>query len=357
MLIFGGFVVTLRSLIPLSLLCWGLIAPAQAVDNLHDAMPADAVAYLRLSGDGTFVGPAPGTALYKAMTQGDLIELNKNLMASLVTQLADDPDMDQAAPWLGLLAHLRGPVEAVALLPAGAPPPMAKLLLRAGVEVDSASGLDAMISEWVAENPALALTTPLAGGSVGQVTIGGQVPVLYSLDADNKVIYLLSGMGVEATALTDAVAALQASPDHRMYAIEQRLDTTSQGLFLWADGSLISAAMAASGQSGMPPGMIGSVAVGWGNRDGKGRLGLVVDVPRGGMAAMLPKIDNNFGLNSRGEPWAFGSLNIPGQQVLRTGEGFLQMSPEANESYQESKAAFSKSFGLDYAELAAIFGP
>jgi hypothetical protein len=45
------------------------------------------------------------------------------------------------------------------------------------------------------------------------------------------------------------------------------------------------------------------------------------------------------------------------QQVLRTVEGFLQMSPEANESYQESKAAFSKSFGLDYAELAAIFGP
>jgi hypothetical protein len=334
------------------------MAPALAVDNLHDAMPGDAVAYLRLSGNGTFVGPAPGTPLYEAMTQGDLIELNNNLMTTLVAQLADDPDLDQAAPWMGLVARLRGPIEAVALLSAGAPPPMAKLLLRAGVDVDSASGLDALISEVVAENPKLELTTPLAGGSVGQVTIAGQVPVLYSLDADNKVIYLLSGMAADAAALQAAIASLEPSPDHPMYAIEQQLDSSQQGLFLWADGSLLSAAMAASGKGGtMPPGMIGSVAMGWGTRDGKGHLGVVVDVPRGGMAAMLPKIENNFGFNSRGEPWAFGSLNIPAQQLLTTVEGFLQMAPEANEAYQSSKVAFSASFGLDYAQLAAIFGP
>jgi len=345
-------------LIPSVLLCWGLIAPAQAVDNLHDAMPADAVAYLRLSGNGDFVGPAPGTALYKAMTQGDLVEFNNDLMVKLVAQLADDPDLDQAAPWMGLLAHLRAPIEAIALLPAGAPPPMAKLLLRAGVEVDSASGLDAMISEWAAENPMLELTTPLAGGSVGQVTIGGKVPMLYSLDAGNKVVYMLSGMGADAAALQAAIASLRPSPDHPMYAIEQRLDSTAGGLLLWADGSVLSAAMAASGKAGgMPPGVIGSVALGWGARDGKGRLGLVVDVPRGGMAAMLPKIDNNFGFTSRGEPWMLGSLNIPAQQLLKTVEGFLQMSPEANSSYQDSQAELSKSLGLDYAQLAAIFGP
>ena len=356
---------SLRSALAVLLLVSIPLAPAQAIDSLHDALPADAIAYLRLAGNGDFVGPAPGTALYQAVTREPLAERSHHMMAAVAGQLADDPDLRAAAPWLSLLARLRAPIELVALLPPGRPATMANLLLRSGVAVDSVDGLNEMIAEWAAQNPELTLATPMPAGGVGLLRYAGSVPVLYSFDADASILYVMSGMAADAPSLQRAVASLQPISDHRMYAIEAQIDTSGQGPFLWLDPSRIAPALMAGAdpQAGgaMAMGMAGavrSVALGWGVRDGKGRLALVADVPRqGGMGQMVPPIDNAFELTSRGQPWLFGSINIPARQLLQTFEGFLQMDPEALADYQINKSMFAEAFGLTYEQLAGLLGP
>ena len=341
------------------------LASAQAVNSLHDALPADAIAYLRLAGDGNFVGPAPGTPLYDAVMREPLAKRSHHMMAAVSGQLAGDPKLRTAAPWLSLLARLRAPIEMVALAPPGRPVAMANLLLRSGVAVDSVDALNEMIAEWAAQNPALTLITPMPTGGVGLVQYAGSVPVLYSFDVAAGVLYVMSGMAADAPSLQQAVASLQPSSGHRMYAIEAQIDSSQQGPFLWLDPSRIGPAMMAGGdpQAGgaMVMGMAGAVrslALGWGVRDGKGRLALVADVPRqGGMGQMVPPIDNAFELTSRGQPWLFGSINIPARQMLLTFEGFLQMDPEAMADYQINKSMFAAEFGLTYEQLAGLLGP
>jgi len=262
----------------------------------------------------------------------------------------------------------------VALLPQGRPPAMANVLLRAGFDAaaDAVAQLNTLVGDWAATDPQLQLVTPLAAGGVGMLQYGGGVPLLYTLaDGGNgsAVLYVMVGMAADAPSLRAAIAALEPSPNHPMYAIEAQLDSTAQGPFLWLDAGRVgpgvmagmNAAAGAQAMGGVPVGMLGSLgsmAVGLGARDGKGRMGVVIELPEAaGLGQMLPAFDNRFELSSRGRPWMFGSINIPAQRLLQTFEGFLQMDPEALADYQIDKTAFADAFGLSYEQVAGLLGP
>jgi hypothetical protein len=151
-----------------------------------------------------------------------------------------------------------------------------------------------------------------------------------------------------------------------MYALENRLDTSHQGLFSWVN---LQKLLSSFDQMIPPPvveqfqnwglAQMNGIALGWGVSNGKSRLSFMLDAPRAGYLQFLPAISNNFTLTASGKPGTVISLSLPSLEWLTGIEQFLQkeMPTEEFQAYLTAKQELATQLGVTLETILQAIGP
>ena len=355
---------TLNALLCAALLIALPTTAVRAATSLHAMLPANAIAYLRVVGPDGFSGAAADTPLGQALSADGNDALLAQIANGLLAELTQDPQARLDGAWLELIYRLRAPIEAALLTPPGLPLQAGKLVLRAGIDMDSISGMNALLQHLTDIDESLQLQQPLDTDGVGVLVAAGAVPVWVQFNPTNKILTLMAGLGADRTAFSAVLDSLIGVDNPARAALEQRIDSSGQGPLLWVDvpqmvhGVTVGKPELAIVAQSMGLQGVRGAALGWGTRDGKGRLSLILDAPKQtSLNQMLPVINNDFSLTSRGNPGLLAALNLPGPALLKTGEAMLAANPEGAAKYQAGKQKFEQQLGLSLEQLVATLGP
>ena len=347
-------------------------AAAPAIENpgstLHDSLPADAIAYLRVVGPGGFSGAPAETPLGEAIAANGNDQLLDQIANGLLAELTQDPKARLDGAWLELIYRLRAPIETALLASPGLPLQAGKLVLRAGIDIESITAMNALLQRLTELDDSLQLQQPLDANGIGLLVAAGSVPVWVQFHPDDSILTLMAGLGADQAAFTTVLASLTGTnsgvDNPARLALEQRIESSAQGPLLWVDVPRMlqgvtagKPELATAAQTMLLRGVRGA-ALGWGTRDGKGRLSLVLDAPKQtSLSQMLPTISNDFSLTARGNPGLLAALNLPGPALLKTYEAKLASDPEALQKYQAGKQKVEQQLGLSIEQLIATLGP
>ncbi len=336
--------------------------PLSEPASLRDKLPQDALGYVRVPSLWGLLTAPKGNVLHDALGneahEAQVTRLADSIYANLLRNVPGVPGLS-----LNLLfRHLRSPLEVAVLFPEGAPMPFG--LIQAKVDFASAAEVNQFFAEVAASNPMVNVLSPVSGDAFGALT-AVDVPVLVQFDPGSGDLMLLAGPTVSAETFTALLDGLAAGQDHPMYALEQQIDESRQGLLVWVNLQRLMPI----GQGFIPPPMVADLtkwglmdvraaALGLGVSDGKGRLKLVVDAPRAGYRAALPSIDNDLSLTASGEPGTVVGLSLPLLGLLEAFETIAaQEMPPALEQIGQGKEMVKAMTGMSAEQVLASLGP
>lgn len=326
---------------------------------LRGRLPAGVLAYARIPHPLGLVAVPKGNTLDAALGSEanirNLVEIERGLADNVLGAypLFDDPRLAL------LLDGLRSPIEVAVF---GLPSPSA--LIAATLDVASAAELEESLAALAAVEPFVGLAGPFGDDGVGALA-GLPVPAFLSFDASSGQLLISAGQNVTEASFRQALDGLPSGEDHAMHALEQRIDASGQGLFVWVDtGSVLPLAQmfappetaAAVRQAGLDA--LRSVAFGVGTSAGKGRLSLLLDVGADNPARPLPVVANTLTATAVGEPDAAFLLSIPSAEELARLEALaLGAAPAGASGWQEAKAGLAELVGVELEQVLAAFGP
>jgi hypothetical protein len=327
---------------------------------LKQRLPADTLAYKRIPHPlGIFATPkgnALDPALRSPVNTENVRKIQQGVLGNVLPLI---PDLDDPRIRF-LIGQVESPLE-LAFFAAPAP----SVLLAMHVGLDSVEALEAALAEFAASDPPLALTAPIDAEGHGQLT-GLPAPTFLKFDATSGLLLVQVGPAVTAESFRAVLASLAPGANSRMAAIEQQLDQSGQGWFLWIDAekTLPVAQMFMSPENlaklqatGLDK--VRTAGIGWGVADSKGRLGIVLDVAAEGNRQFLPFVSNNLDLTSVGQPDAVALLSLPtAEELARIESLFLEsMEQEDRDEWQKLKDTLKSETGVSIEELFSALGP
>ena len=254
-----------------------------------------------------------------------------------------------------LLSQLRSPIE-LAVFGAQAPGGLVAMTLKARTNAE-VEQLFAELSQVVP----VGLAGPLNGEGVGEL-VGSPAPAFVRFEAASGRLLLAAGLAVTATSL-DVLSA--APSEHPMHALEQRIDSSGQGLFGWLD----LAQALQMGQAFAPPevtqaiaaaglGNARALAFGAGVANGKGRMSLLLDVGTNRGARPFPVFANAITATAVGEPDAALLLSLPSAEELARLEAlFLGPAPGPTHPWIVGKNQIRAIAGFGIEDVLGAIGP
>lgn len=261
-------------------------------------------------------------------------------------------------PRISFLADVvRSPVEV-----AGFGMPTPSVLIGATLATRSREDFSQLIAGLGSAGPAIGLAAPLDEQGIGEL-VGLPLPAFVKFDPASGRLLLHSGPMVSRVAFDELLESLPANlDDHPMYALENRIDASGQGLFAWADASRIMPLVAPDalrqlGRAGL--GGLRGVAFGFGTANGKGRLSLVADVGEDRQARPFPVVANDVKATAVGDPDAAVLFSIPGASEISRLESMLlaALPPGVRPVWEQGKASFTNLLGVSVEEIFSAFGP
>jgi Tfp pilus assembly major pilin PilA len=261
-------------------------------------------------------------------------------------------------PRVSFLADVvRSPIEI-----AGFGTPTPSVLIGATLATRSAEEFNQLIAALGNAGPAVSLAAPLDGQGIGELA-GLPLPAFVKFDPASGRLLLHSGPMVDRAAFEELLEGLPANlDDHPMYALENRIDASGQGMFVWADAARIVPlvapdAMRQLGQAGL--GGLRAVAFGFGTANDKGRLSLVVDVGESRQSRPFPVIANDIKATAVGDPDAAILVSIPGQEEVSRLQSMLlaALPPGGGAAWEQGKASFANLLGVEFEEIFSAIGP
>ena len=255
---------------------------------------------------------------------------------------------------------LRSPIEVASF---GMPNPA--VLIGATLATRSVDDFNRLFTELGRVPLSLGLAAPLDDQGIGEL-VGLPLTAFVKFDPANGRLLLLAGMGLNRAAFSQVLQSMPASlKDHPMYALEQKIDASGQGLFAWADATrivpmtqlFVPNVAQELGQIGL--GGLRSVAFGFGTANGKGRLSLVLDVGDDRNARPLPVVANNITATAVGDPDAAILFSVPSPAELARLESMLLggLPPDARSGWGQAKARLKDLIGVDVEEMFSAIGP
>jgi hypothetical protein len=322
---------------------------------LREQLPDKSLVYARIPHVlGLFATPK-GNVLDPALRSTTNVENVQKIYQGLIDNvLTLVPILSE--PSLRLVqTHVRSPIEMSAtFLPAPA------TLIAATLDIDSNETFDAMLEEL-----GFALIAPLDAQNIGQVD-GAGMPLMLQFDAASGRLLINTGPSVTAESFGNLIAAMDRDEPHQMRAMENRIDESGQGFFLWVNAQEAIPMM----QMFVPREefdeimelgfeRVDALALGWGVANGKGRIAIAVDVPTEDNRGFIPYVNNELSARSVGDPDALMVVSIPTVEEFSRLEAMaLEKMPAASaDEWSEGKELVKEVTGVTLEEMLAAVGP
>jgi len=327
---------------------------------LREHLPEDALMYFRMPHPLGFLAAPKGNIMDNALRSTANIEALQSIQGALVSNVLEHVPGFEEEFVRDFADKLRSPIEVAVML---APAP--SMILSMNLDVDSDPDLQQMIEAFQAGGLPLSLLEPLDSDGFGQI-VGLPVPTAVNFDAETGQLILQSGPAVAADQFFLMVESLAPVTSHKMHAMEQQIDSSGYGLFMWIDSeSALPAAqmflnpeqLAGIAESGLDK--VRAAAFGWGAANGKGRMSVILDMPRDGDRQFLPYVNNELTATSVGEPDAIFTLSIPTAEEFSRIEALVleTASEESRSSWIEGKAEVEAETGITIENVLGAIGP
>jgi len=340
-------------------------APLSEPVDLRANLPGNAAGYVRVPHPWGFFATPKGSVLDAALKSPEYQKQLSRLEAAFQQNLLPQAE-SLGGPLVTLVFdHLRSPVEIAVLFPEDPPVPMPNVLVSARMDFPSVEELGAFVKQLLTLAPDLRMVKEF-GPEGRAVLVAGALPVYMDYRADTRVLSLMGGLTVNEEVFAKTLESIAPAQGHPMHALEDRLDASGQGLFAWVNLERIKPMLLGSA----PPEQLESfqkwgltearaLALGWGVRDGKGRIKILADVPKSGYLQSLPSVSNDFSLQACGAPSAVMALSLPAAELLQGAEAIArqEVAPEAFQMYEAVKAAFYQEAGFSVEEVSQALGP
>lgn len=330
---------------------------------LRSVLPDGAYAYVRVPNIWRLLGAPTGGVLDEAFGSQPHVEAVASIRAGVAENLIPELPADAQAAARLLLAHVRSPIEAVALPnPSASPAP--PVLVSMQVDFPDHEALADFLGAVAATNPDLTLVTPPTADAAG-VLAGDDRTAQIRLDKAQSRLFLLLGSALAPSALDTTLASLQANPSHPMLAVESGIDASGQGFFAWMEPvkARTAAAAAGKGQELLVLDAFGfaaakSVALGVGTSGGIQRAKFAIEMPAVGFRTFLPVVRTPVEVEAAGEPTLVTVLGLPSPGDLATVESTVGAfaPPEAMQAYLQGKQSFADKLGFRVEDVLAVLG-
>jgi len=352
----------------IALLCPNLLqsAPLSEPASLRNSLPPEAISYLRIPNPWGFLSSPKGSVLNEALANEQHVQQIQNLEAAIYQNLLNLSQADIHPALRLFLHHLRSPIEAVALLPEQMPPPLANHLISAKLDLTSIEAFNQLLTQLVAKTDALSLVNPLSKDGYGLLIAAQMLPLFLHYNVNTRTVYIMGGFTANQAIFKETLAGLAPVTHHPMYDMEKQVDTSGQGFFQWLNFQRLSPILL----NKIPPDMISqwhkwgvtslrAVGLGWGVSEGKGRLKLILDMPRTGFRQFFPGISNNLTLTASGQPQTVVSFSIPALAWLKGFEKIADqvLLDEQIKKYDAFKTKLQSEMGYSLETLLGAFGP
>ncbi|WP_069469886.1 hypothetical protein [Candidatus Marithrix sp. Canyon 246] len=333
--------------------------------SLRDKIPINAFAYMRIPNPWAMFSSSKDTILKGALANEEHIKQVQKLKAAISANIIEQQKLFH--PVFRILNnHLLSPIEAVVLAPENnASMIFSNILLSAKLNIDSIDAINQMLEQFAARTPKLSIATKISADGDGILMIKGMPPLFVHYDLSNTTLYIMAGMTANNQQLKQTISGLTTTQEHSMYDVENRIDSGHKGYFTWINLEKILSFV----KTTMPPKKLSSLeklgifeakalAWGWGVRDSKSRLTLLVDIPKAGYGKLLPTISNEFSVTAAGKPSTVLSLSLPLLESLQTIEEILTKENNAKrqKQYQKFKQQFQTDMGFSIEDVAQAFG-
>lgn len=336
--------------------------PLSAPPALRTMLPHDALAYLRLPNPWGLLSVPKGNLLSAALAAPPMQQTWSLLEGALVEQLLG-PLHPEIGPVPGLgLGQLRSPVEIAVFRPTvGLIPDVLVLMQVQSVNRDEVNAVLQMVAK---ADIGVQIEALLNEQGMGRMRVLG-LPVLVAWQGDSRRLVFLNTQSSAPNALSQRLQSLQPRVDAPMLQLEAEIDSSGQGAFVWLDSKTIFEVT----QGLLPPpqrqqwltlggGELKQIAAGMGVSQGKGRLKLVLDVPKVGWHALLPTVSAPLALSAAGPPHTVMLLGLPSAEDWQRAEAFVRtLSPEVDTYVQPFKDGLRAATGLTLEEWLNLFGP
>ncbi|MFO1351647.1 MAG: pilin [Gammaproteobacteria bacterium] len=355
------------------LLLFGVVLAAPAADQppaapalgaladqpyLRGVLPPDTLAYMRIPSPLGYIGEPKGNVFDPALKTPSVRAALANLGTALGKNLLT-PLQPLLGPLPGVLfAELRSPLEMIVLRPAAPQAPPATLL---SVKLDSptVSEVNHLFATLAAGEPNWQVAAPLDSAGFGQLVLWG-TPASMFFDAGGRRLFLAPLQ--DRADLERWHAALKPNPNPPFAKVEDALDQSGQGLFLWLDGKPLgelAAPLAGEAVSQQIASLrIEYLAAGVGVSHGKSRMRMVAGMPPGGMRALLPPVDAAFDFTFEGEPSMVAMLALPSTGAVHDLEQFIgAMTPDSAELFAGIRQAVLNATGSSLDDWLDSLGP
>lgn len=331
---------------------------------LRDHLPENALAYQRLPNPFALFSAPKGSVLDAALGSEAHVRNVIAIRESLASNVLDKFD-ELNDPRLRLVVqHLRSPVEMAVLGPDDESVALA-VLTAFNLDLSTHEEFEKLITEMVQDLPGAALEDGLDDDGFGALA-GLPFAIVMHFDAASGRVLLMAGPAVSTDLLRARMAGLSAGGAHAMYAMQEDIDESGQGYFLWADPKNLMKL----GQMFMPPDVwrqmhdsgldqVDSMALGWGVANGKGRLRIAAVLPDVEARQFVPVVKNSPAIKSVGVPDAFFLLSVPTETYFARIEALLlpKAEPEEQQKWAEFKQSLQDELGLTLQELLGALGP
>lgn len=334
--------------------------------SLREKVALDALGYIRIPNPWGLLASPKDSVLSAALKNESHVRQIERLQASVYENLLKKAGPAVQSSLALLLHHLCSPVEAVLFLPQNAPTATGpNVLISARLNLDTLDELKDILEELVETTPDLKILSHVTTEGYGILWVG-ILPIFLHYEPNTRTLLLMTGMTISEQVFRQTLNQLVPVAQHPMHAMENSVDSSRQGFFLWANVQRILPLV----QSSIPPeslqlirkwGLLEtqSISLGWGVSSGKGRLKLMIDVPRAGYRQFIPEVSSTLSLTTSGKPGTIFCLSVLDLELLKGFETIarLEVEPKKYADYQNGKAAFMQKMGFSVEDVLQAFGP
>jgi Tfp pilus assembly major pilin PilA len=334
------------------------------VGTLRDKVPNRALAYARVPGPMAALLAQRGPGLDEALTDRRIIQALTEIRGAFLGEVKAMPVAEREPLSTLLIGHLRSPVEAVAILVTVKKRPLPVGLVTAELDLATLADVNQLLRDIEAASPQITYLSEMTPGNTGVIGFGGAAAAV-QFTPEQRRLSIVFGPALSRDVI-DMMLTLPANPKHAMRTAEAQIDSTGQGLFLWANVQqampflqlgISPAAMVQLEQWGLTA--ASAVALGVGTANGTGKVRLQVDVPRTQLLSLLPTAKMPITVRSNGEPGLVVVADGIAADTLQRLDQLIAVvgDPDTAIQFRAARDAFAATHGFSSEHIYAALGP